>query len=167
MSGAIIGNSVVRVLQLAFAAAVLGVAVVLANDFNTAKDACEEYPAYCSDFDPSLFNPYITALNYAAFTGAFGLLEALAGLALLAVSAAAGFTAALVLDGLAAVFYLAGGILWAVRFNQLTGGYRCEGEACSRAQAVLAFEWLGFVFALFGLGIVAFTGRSGGRSSAV
>ena len=99
--------------QLICGAVVLGVGITLARDINIISHGTGCYRngdrddhIKCSD----LVNRYPSSTKYAAFTGAFGLLDALVGIVAAFVSAVPWFVT-LGVDALAFIFYLAGGIV--------------------------------------------------------
>lgn len=94
--------------QLIFAIVVLGVSAHLASEIYKAQDRCDDYrsDSYCDYVLGRL--PESSA--YAAFTGAFGTLAAIVGFVAAFVSAIP-WVVAMVFDSLAAIFFLAGGIV--------------------------------------------------------
>lgn len=101
--------------QILFAAVVLGVSVSLATQFNKLQKDCN---AETKDSECKLFG-MIPAIEYSAFVGAFGLLDALIGLAgcfleMIPYLVTVGF------DALADIFYIAGGVvrIWRTPYPQ-------------------------------------------------
>lgn len=92
--------------QILFAAVVLGVSVVTVNWVNKLVTECKEID--CGSVNA--FRAWNPQFEYGAFVGAFGLLDAFIGIAAIFVGAIP-WIATAALDGLAAVFYLAGGIV--------------------------------------------------------
>ncbi|KAK4615802.1 hypothetical protein CLAFUW4_10545 [Fulvia fulva] len=164
-----IGLLVTRALQFICAAAVLGVGVKLARGVHEFDDDCKAYAKHDRDCNDAL-GRFPSSLAYAAFTGAFGLLDALVGLAAVFISAVP-WIAVLALDALAAVFFLAGGINSAILRSK--DKYRNEGRCdllsgfCGRFDATTALMFIGFLTTLGAMAMGFFSRRSGNRHSAV
>ena len=96
---------ILRVFQLIFAVVVLGVSVSLTNFFTSAfvRDVCD------IAHDCHL-GRWVPAVEYDTFVGVWGLLDALLGTVAAFVTAVP-WIAMIVVDALAAIFYLAGGIV--------------------------------------------------------
>lgn len=96
--------------QILSAAVVLGLSAKLAVDWHEYDKACGTLPhkeiKECRQFE----GRWPSSTDFSAFVGAWGLLDALVGLVAVFVTALP-LIAILVLDGLAAVFYLAGGVV--------------------------------------------------------
>ena len=98
-----------RTLQVLCAAVVLGLSIDLYTKVDKVQDACNALKER-HGFNCGAFNGILASLGFCAFIGAWGLLDAVLG-------TAAAFITSLpwivmpVVDGLASVFYLAGGIV--------------------------------------------------------
>ena len=93
-----------RLFQLLAAAVVLGLSAKLYKDIGIGKDICDALDEKCD------FNGLQPAVGYCAFVGAWGLLDVIVGSVGVFVDAVP-WLVTLGVDGLAAVFYLAGGIV--------------------------------------------------------
>ncbi|KAK4495903.1 hypothetical protein PRZ48_013171 [Zasmidium cellare] len=159
-----------RALQLIAAAIVLGVAITLTRDINHigAQKGCYQHgdpddTIKCSD----MVGRYPSSTAYAAFTGAFGLLDALVGLVGIVLTgtpwvAVAGF------DGLAILFYLAGGINSAILRAKNSEWNDNQGlHIWSRFDTVTGFMFIGFLVTLACLVLVFLGRRRVGKAGAV
>ena len=97
----------VRALQILFAAVVLGLSINVDKFWSNLEAECKAAGKGCNTNDYP-FNLAHTVFRYGAFVGAFGLIDAFVGIAAAFVSSLM-WLIPLVVDGLAAVFFLAGG----------------------------------------------------------
>ncbi|CAK3775684.1 COP9 signalosome complex subunit 1 [Lecanosticta acicola] len=157
MGGAKIGLYATRALQLICGAVVLGVGITLARDINTISHETGCYrngdkndQIKCSD----LVGRYPSSTAYAAFTGAFGLLDALVGLGAAALVGAVPWFVTLGVDALAFLFYLAGGINSAV----LRAHYHWDDHQglniWTRFDTITAFMFIGFLVTIAAMALV-------------
>ncbi|KAF2089224.1 hypothetical protein K490DRAFT_54850 [Saccharata proteae CBS 121410] len=104
-------TAILRLFQIIFAAIVLALSISLirSQDYGT-----------------------VAAQNYAAFTGGFGLLVALMGVAAIFIEPLAGFIQAGA-DALAALFFIAGGIAIAVMLS----GINCSSKSDSNQEKLI------------------------------
>ena len=103
-----------RLLQFLFAAVVLGVSVQLATRLKNFDNACD---AIYGEKVCKLYG-LIPAIRYCAFVGVFGIIDLLAGAASLFLDMIP-YLVVLGFDGLATVFYLAGGVVSAPYMHML------------------------------------------------
>lgn len=91
-----------------FAAIVLGVSVTLAKQWDAYDKDCQltNKPKVCRDEG----GRWPASTDYSAFVGGFGLVDAFVGLVAVFITALPA-VAVLVVDALAAIFYLAGGVV--------------------------------------------------------
>ncbi|KAK3687223.1 marvel domain-containing protein [Podospora appendiculata] len=101
-----------RGLQFVFAIVILGLAVTL--------------------FKQQVYGSAPTTTTYSIFTGAFGIIVAVAGVAGLLVDAIPSIVN-LVLDGVLGILFLGGGIAWAVGLK----GINCKSQETQNAQSML------------------------------
>jgi hypothetical protein len=92
---------------------VLGLSVWLRNEFSYIVNVCK---VVYGDVEECSLGRWPAGASYGAFVGAFGLLAALVGFVPTFVASGALWIAAFVLDALATIFYLAGGIV-SLRFR--------------------------------------------------
>ncbi|KAF2165714.1 hypothetical protein M409DRAFT_24004 [Zasmidium cellare ATCC 36951] len=161
---------ITRVLQLISAAIVLGIGITLARDINTISHGkgCYQHgdpddKIKCSD----LVGRYPSSTAYAAFTGAFGLLDGILGLVGVVVMGVPWWVVVGV-DALAGVFYLAGGVNSAVLRAKNSEWIDHQGlHIWSRFDTITAFMFIGFLVTLLCMALVFLTGRRRGKSSVV
>jgi len=181
MEGSKLGLLVTRILLLIFGAIVLGVAASVSVDFNDAKSGCDylgQYKKQCEDGLNELFKSPKPSIEYAAFTGAWGILAALVTLVAVFVETLP-WIISLGFDSLAAIFYLAGGINNAVQrskddlfdkiyYDNVPGGNSLYTRWTTRWDTTTAFMFLGFLASVAAIVLVFMGRRSGGvRHSAV
>lgn len=116
-------------------------------------DYCDEYYGTCETFNEG----WKTTIRYCIFLGIYGIMIAALGIASLYVDKIP-TEVPLVVDSIGALFYLAGGIAWAVRFTGqnipcsvvpawATDSYiKAWLSACKRCEADAGLAWSLFVF---------------------
>ncbi|EME80532.1 uncharacterized protein MYCFIDRAFT_78244 [Pseudocercospora fijiensis CIRAD86] len=171
MEGSKLGLLIGRFIQLACAAIVLAMAASTYNGVHLRKDLCDarnEKNVNCG----RLYSRYPSTLGFTAFVGAFGLLDAFVGLIAAFVSFVP-FLVALGGDALAAIFYLAGGINFAILYSHpaptTEGRWRPCGSGrdydllspCSRFTAATAFMFIGFLATIMAAALGFIAKRSG------
>ena len=119
----------VRTFQILCAAVVLGLSINVDKFWNTIDAECKATKG-CSTKDSGI-DIIHTVFRYGAFVGAFGLIDAFLGLAAAFVSSLM-WLIPLVIDGLAAVFFLAGGCVSIARFGRCEWWVMadCDAETC-------------------------------------
>ncbi|KAI5357309.1 putative Marvel domain-containing protein [Septoria linicola] len=149
MQGSRIGLLVARAFQLIFAIVLLGVSISFVQDINEFRRTADFYDLrYNLGRIPS-------SAYFAAFTGAWGLLDALVGLVGAFITAIPWFVV-IAFDALAAIFYIAAGINLAVlRSND---DYRC-GPFCTKWTTTIAFSFLGLIITVVLVPLVFFARR--------
>ncbi|KAM3415127.1 hypothetical protein BST61_g10252 [Cercospora zeina] len=148
MQKSTLGLLAARAFQLLFAVVLLGVSVSLVRDIRQARRACDFYNLPCR------LGRLPSSSYFAAFTGAWGVLDGLVGLAGAFITALP-WIAVVVLDALAAIFYIAAGINLAV----LRSNFGSCGDFCTKWTATIAFSFLGLIVTVVIIPTVFFARR--------
>lgn len=91
---------------------VLGISAYLAKELDNFQKYCRDYES--NDYCDYVLGRIPAGSDYATFTGVFGLIDAIVGLAACFVTAIP-WVVVLGFDALATVFYLAGGIVGSMK----------------------------------------------------
>ncbi|GIZ49826.1 hypothetical protein CKM354_001285000 [Cercospora kikuchii] len=148
MQKSTLGLLAARAFQLLFAVVLLGVGVSFVRDINYARRVCDFNDLNCD------FRRLPSSSYFAAFTGAWGILDGLVGL-VGAFVAALPWIAVIVFDALAAIFYIAAGINLAV----LRSNFGTCGDLCTKWTTTIAFSFLGLIITVVIIPLVFFARR--------
>ncbi|KAF2720058.1 hypothetical protein K431DRAFT_313700 [Polychaeton citri CBS 116435] len=153
---------IVRALQLIFSVITLALAVEVADKFSDVRELCKEAgKKECPGSVIDALGTWVTAYDYSAFAGAWGLFSVLVGLVALFVSFIP-VIAVIVVDALAAIFFVAAGGRLASLLSD-TGSCN-SSSVCTKAEATCAFAWIGFVAALVLIGLEVFRSKKEGKT---
>ncbi|KAF2485835.1 hypothetical protein BDY17DRAFT_294310 [Neohortaea acidophila] len=141
MEGSRLALIILRVWLILCACVVLGTSVDLAN-YTTSRDI-QEFCKVVENSSNCNLHGLVAAVEFTAFAGAWGLIAALLGL-ISAFITAIPWVAVAVIDGLACIFYFAGGVRLAVWISD----YPCRGTHCTELKADTAFLFLGLLTTL-------------------
>ncbi|PPJ55362.1 hypothetical protein CBER1_10068 [Cercospora berteroae] len=166
-----LGSLVARAVQFFSAAIVLGLSISIYKHLKHTLGMCHQHYGK-RDCDKAI-DPWTPVHAFSACVGVVGLLSAVTGIIATVTSLGEKKVVALVtaiLDVLAALFFLAGGVTSAVKYaGTLTP---CDSPAkehiltsppCSRARAATAFLFIGLLATLVASALAFFSGRASGK----
>ncbi|CAK1356541.1 hypothetical protein CB0940_12155 [Cercospora beticola] len=168
-----LGSLVARCVQFFSAAIVLGLSISIYKHLKHFLGLCHDY--YAKRDCGKAIDPWTPVHAFSACVGVVGLLSAAIGIIATVTSLGEKKIVALVttiLDVLAALFFLAGGVTSAVKYagdvipcDSPPKEHILTLPPCSRARAATAFLFIGLLATLVASALAFFSGRASGKRS--